>query len=290
MRVASNKIKDLIEFYYTELSAIYDRNEIEAIVKIAFEHYLGINRNEIPLRLNDNVNQSDLLMVYDCCKELATGKPLQYVLGEAWFYNSKFYVNKHVLIPRPETEELVSIIVKENPSAISVIDIGTGSGCIPISIKGVLKNAKVSACDISNDALNVAKKNAERNKADVIFFETDILDLEKPMKDIEGSFDVIVSNPPYIKHSEAKTLSKNVIDFEPHTALFVEGNDDIIFYKRIIDLAKYKLNVNGKLYFELNPLTAQLVHDYAMTSDLFSSAELIKDLSGNLRFLKAIKK
>ncbi|MCE3259282.1 MAG: protein-(glutamine-N5) methyltransferase, release factor-specific [Bacteroidetes bacterium] len=289
MRVASNKLKDLIDFYYSELSALYDRTEIEAIIKLVFEHHLGIHRNEIPMRLNDNVNQSDLLKVYDCCKELTTGKPVQYVLGECWFYNFRFIVNQHVLIPRPETEELVSIIVKENPPTASFIDLGTGSGCIPVSIKCVHPKSKVSACDISNEALDVAKKNAELNKADVSFFETDLLNGEKALKDIEGTFDVIISNPPYIKHSEAKTLSKNVIGFEPHSALFVEGNDDIIFYKKIIDLSNYKLNSSGRLYFELNPLTAQLVHDYAVASGLFLSVELIKDLSGNLRFMKAIK-
>ncbi|MBA3664422.1 MAG: peptide chain release factor N(5)-glutamine methyltransferase [Bacteroidetes bacterium] len=288
MQVRSNKINDILEFYYSELSILYDRPELDAIIKIVFEHYLGINRNEISARLNDNINQSDLLKIYDCCKELKTGKPVQYILKESWFYNLKFYVNDKVLIPRPETEELVTIVVKENPKAESFLDIGTGSGCIPVSIKCVLTFAHVSACDIDKDALLVAKKNAELNNVEVNFFETNVLD-ELKWHDIKGKYDVIISNPPYIKHSEAETLAKNVIEFEPHSALFVDGEDEIIFYKRIIDLCKHKLKTNGALYFELNPLTSGLVHDYAAHSGLFSTAELIHDMSGNLRFLKAVR-
>ncbi|MGZ3899893.1 MAG: peptide chain release factor N(5)-glutamine methyltransferase [Bacteroidia bacterium] len=286
--MSSNKINDVIAFYYSELNILYDQNELEAIVKTVFEHYLGIKRNEISLRLNDNINQSDLIKIYDCCKELKKGRPLQYVLNEAWFYNFKFYVNEKVLVPRPETEELVTIIVKENNEADSFLDIGTGSGCIPVSIKCVLTHANVSACDVDKDALLVAKKNAELNNVQVNFFETNILD-ELRWTDIKGKFDVIISNPPYIKHSEAETLPKNVIDFEPHKALFVDGDDEIIFYKRIIDLCKHKLKKKGCLYFEMNPLTAMLVHDYAIHSKLFSAVEVIHDMSGNLRFLKAIR-
>jgi release factor glutamine methyltransferase len=289
MKVRSNQIKDILDYYFSELNILYDQQELEALVKIVFEHYLGIKRNEINLRLTENVNQSDLLKLYDCCKQLKTGKPVQYVLNETWFYQYKFYVNEKVLIPRPETEELVTIIVKENPDAGSFLDIGTGSGCIPVSIKCVLSHAQVSGCDLDKDALLVAKKNAELNNVQVNFFETNILDELKWNEDIKGKFDVIISNPPYIKHSEAETLSKNVIDFEPHRALFVDGDDDIIFYKKIIDMCKHKLKSKGRLYFELNPLTAVLVHDYAVHAGLFSAVEMIHDMSGNIRFLKAIR-
>lgn len=289
MQVKSNKVNDIIEYYYSELTAFYERTELEAIIKTVFEHYLGFNRNEISLRLNENVNQSDLLKVYDCCKELKAKKPIQYILKESWFYNFKFYVNDKVLIPRPETEELVTIIVKESSAAESFLDIGTGSGCIPVSLKCVLPKAAVSACDVDKDALLVARKNAELNNVEVNFFETNILEELQWNRDIKGTYDVIISNPPYIKHSEAGTLSENVINFEPHKALFVDGDDDIIFYKRIIDLCKHKLKYKGVLYFELNPLTAGLVHEYATRSKLFSTAELIMDMSGNIRFMKAVK-
>jgi len=289
MRVASNRVADVLQFYYSELNILYDRAEIDAIVKIVFEHYLGFNRNEIQLRLNENINQSDLLKVYDCAKELLSGRPLQYILHEAWFYNKPLYVNEYVLIPRPETEELVSVILKENSEAKSFLDLGTGSGCIPVTIKSVLPSAFVSACDVSAQALEVAKKNAAKHNTEVNFFELDILDSEAAQKLITNTFEVIVSNPPYIKESEAETLAKNVIEFEPHTALFVHGDDDIIFYKKIIDLCRNKLEKGGRLYFELNHLTAYLVKEYADKSGLFSSAEIFRDMSGNFRFMKAIK-
>jgi release factor glutamine methyltransferase len=288
MKVRSNKIKDILDYYYSQLNILYDQLELEAIVKTVFEHYLGIKRNEINLRLNENINQSDLIKIYDCCEALKTGKPVQYVLNESWFYKCRLYVNEKVLIPRPETEELVTIIVKENPDTISLLDIGTGSGCIPVAVKCVLSHAEVSACDIDKDALLVAKKNAELNNVNVNYFETNVLE-ESRWQDIKGKYEVIVSNPPYIKHSEAKTLHKNVIDFEPHKALFVDGDDDIIFYKRIIDLCKHKLKAKGRLYFEMNPLTASMVHDYAIHSGLFSEVEMIHDMSGSQRFLKAIR-
>lgn len=288
MKVRSNKIKDILDYYFSQLNILYDELEIEAIVKTVFEHYLGIKRSEINLRLNENINQSDLIKIYDCCEALKTGKPVQYVLNEAWFYNLKLYVNEKVLIPRQETEELVTIIVKENPKAASVLDIGTGSGCIPVAVKSVLGHAEVSACDVDKDALLVAKKNAELNNVQVNFFETNILE-ELEWHDIKGKYEVIVSNPPYIKHSEAVTLHKNVIDFEPHKALFVDGDDDIIFYKKIIGLCKHKLKTGGRLYFELNPLTAVMVHDYAVHSGLFTAVEMAHDMSGNARFLKAIR-
>jgi len=289
MRVASNSLAHLRDFYHSELNSVYENSEIDSILNLALEHYLGFSRTDIVNRRNENLNQSDLLKLYFCCKELKKNVPIQYILKEAWFYNLKFYVNQHVLIPRPETEELVDLIIKENSAARSFLDIGTGSGCIPIAIKKNLKNSFVSACDISADALEVAKKNAELNKTEVHFIEVDILIEKETDKKIETTFDVIISNPPYIKADEKEQMTKSVLDNEPHLALFVEGADDILFYKKIIDLCKEKLNAKGKLYFELNPLTAQNVADYANSSKQFSKVELIKDMSGKMRFLKAIK-
>jgi release factor glutamine methyltransferase len=290
MKVASNKVADVLHFYYSELNILYERSEIDAIIKLVFEHYLGFSRNEIQQRINENLNQSDLLKVYDCCKELLTGKPLQYIIKESWFYNHPLFVNEHVLIPRPETEELVSVVLKENPDAKSILDIGTGSGCIPVTIKAVLKSAEVSACDISEEALKVAKKNSDKLHAHVHFYFTDILQTDDAIKKTKGNFEIIISNPPYIKESEASSLAVNVIGFEPHEALFVTGDDDIIFYKKIIDFCHYKLEPGGRLYFELNHLTAWLVKEYADASGLFDSAEIFRDMSGKLRFMKAVKK
>jgi release factor glutamine methyltransferase len=289
MRLPNNSLSALIAFYQSELNSAYEKSEIDAIVELVLEHYLKYSKTDIIVKRNENINQSDLLKLYFCCKELKNNRPIQYILKEAWFYNLKFYVNQHVLIPRPETEELVDVILKENKEALSFLDIGTGSGCIPIAIKNTNNKSNVYACDISADALLVAKKNSEINEILIHLIEVDILNNKAVEEKFETTFDVIISNPPYIKFDEKDQLSKNVTDNEPHIALFVNGADDILFYKKIIDLCKQKLNSGGKLYFELNPLTAEDVLAYANNSKIFKHTELIKDMSGKLRFLRAVK-
>lgn len=289
MRLPNNSLSALIAFYQSELNSAYEKSEIDAIVELVLEHYLKYSKTDIIVKRNENINQSDLLKLYFCCKELKNNTPIQYVLKEAWFYNLKFYVNQHVLIPRPETEELVDVILKENKEALSFLDIGTGSGCIPIAIKNTNNKSNAYACDISADALLVAKKNSEINEILIHLIEVDILNNKAVEEKFETTFDVIISNPPYIKFDEKDQLSKNVTDNEPHIALFVNGADDILFYKKIIDLCKQKLNSGGKLYFELNPLTAEDVLAYANNSKIFKHTELIKDMSGKLRFLRAVK-
>lgn len=284
MRVSGNKVKHMIDFYRSELRGVYPDSEIDAMMQVAFETVLGFSKTDLLRKAEDNINQSDLLKLYDCAKDLKKQIPLQYSLGETWFYNLKFKVNKHVLIPRPETEELVELILKENKSITSILDIGTGSGCIPISLKKNLNEAEVFACDVSEKALLTAQANAKLNSVAINFFETDILNDE-----IDNSFELIVSNPPYIKQVEMAQMEKNVLDHEPHLALFVEGEDAILFYKTIIDRCSNSLKEKGRLYFELNPLTAMEVEDYAVKSNLFESTFLIKDMSGVVRFFKGIK-
>jgi len=286
MRIASNRVGDLLSFLHTSLKGKYEEVEINEIAFRLFEFYLGFRREDIEGRADENINQSDLITMYDAVKRLATMEPLQYILGESYFYKYKFYVNSHVLIPRPETEELVELIYNENKDRkIRLIDFGTGSGCIPISLKCLMPQALIEACDVTDDALVVAKKNADLNNASVVFFNANILNL----KDNFGNYDVIVSNPPYIKLAESATIHDNVKQYEPHLALFVNGEDAIVFYKKIIDFAVKHLNSLGKLYFELNPLTAEEVKKYAATKRVFSEINLIKDMSGNTRFLKAVK-
>lgn len=288
MRIAGNKLKHIIGFFHSELKDSYPNSEIEAMLGSALEKVLGFSKTEIISKTEENINQSDLLKLYDCAKDLKKNIPLQYILGEAWFYDLKFKVNAHVLIPRPETEELVDLILKENKSALSALDIGTGSGCIPVTLKKNLPGTEVFACDISKEALMVAKTNAEANTVQVNFFEADVL-AETIFENINAPVALIVSNPPYIKESEKVKMEKNVLEHEPHLALFVKGEDAIIFYKKIIDLCSASLAKKGKLYFELNPLTANEVDDYAKRSNLFDATFLIKDMSGTLRFFKAIK-
>ena len=291
MRIASNKLQDLIDFYNTELSSVYEPGEINVLVKEACRHYIGFSAADVTARKNENLNQSDILKLYDCCKDLKKNIPLQYILGETIFYGLTFKVNPRVLIPRPETEELVELILKDceklTETTLDILDIGTGSGCIPITMKHKLSEANVTAVDISEDALRVAQENALLNKTTVLFNCTDILkqDAEYAL----DTYDIIVSNPPYIAKKESAQMHERVKNNEPSVALFVENNDATVFYKRIIELCKQHLNSGGKLYFELNPLFANEIKDIAQKSNLFSEIHLVKDLSGNIRFLKASK-
>jgi release factor glutamine methyltransferase len=241
-------------------------------------------------RSQENVNQSDLLKLYDCARELRKGVPLQYILGMAEFYGLKFVVNPHVLIPRPETEEMAEKLIRDNAAAEKILDIGTGSGCIPITIKKNLPRAAVYACDISTEAIEVARQNAHMNGVNVGFFRADALQPETISEQSREKMDVIVSNPPYVLDAEKSEMAPNVTQHEPHLALFVSGQDPIIFYRKIIDLCRVQLNNRGKLYFELNQLTAETVKDYAKSTGMFENVELVKDMSGATRFMIAIKK
>lgn len=289
MRLASNKLKDLTGFYYSELAGSYEKSEIDALVGLAVEHYLGYSSTELITLANSNINQSTLIRLYDCAKALKQLVPLQYILGEAWFYGLKFRVDDRVLIPRPETEELVDLVLKENETAASFLDIGTGSGCIPVTLKKNRPRSRVAAADVSPGALQVASGNASLHQTEVFFFEADVLETAAFEKKAQGPFDVIISNPPYILLSEKAGMSAQVKDQEPGLALFVNGSDPIVFYKKIIDLCPRLLHKKGRLYFELNPLTAELVLDYAKASGAFEQSLLIKDMSGKTRFLKATR-
>jgi release factor glutamine methyltransferase len=293
MKIASNKLSDLYEFYKKELGSIYDTNELYAIFELVCEHYLGYSKTDTRLKFQENLNQSDVLKIYDTAKALKTGMPIQYIFGEADFYNLKFKVNNSTLIPRPETEELVDLIIKsqttDNIAPTTILDIGTGSGCIPIALKKNIPNSKVTGIDISKEALEVAKSNTVKNNVDVEFIKLDIL---SPFDSslITHHLSLIVSNPPYVLNSEAKQMDARVLEHEPHLALFVEDTDPIIFYKRIIDLCTKHLEEKGHLFFELNPMYANDVKKYANDSKIFNFTEIVKDMSGKERFLKAQKK
>jgi release factor glutamine methyltransferase len=293
MKIASNKLSDLYEFYKAELLSVYDESELYAIFELVCEHYLGYTKTDTKLKFQENLNQSDVLKIYDTAKALKKGTPIQYIFGEADFYNLKFKVNSSTLIPRPETEELVDIIIKSHVSNLtsdfSILDIGTGSGCIPITLKKHLAHAKVVGIDISEQALEVAKSNAKKNNVEVEFIKLNMLDISQ-ISNLTSHFSLIISNPPYVLQSEAIQMDNRVLDHEPHLALFVEDHDPIIFYKRIIDFCERNLLVKGCLYFELNPLYAKNVKNYANDSNLFNFTELINDMSGKQRFFKAQKK
>lgn len=290
MKVASNRVEDVIHFFRQTLSSLYDESELNEIIFVVFNHYAHYSRQDMNTRLKDNLNQSELIYIYDACKALQQNIPVQYVLNEAWFYNRPFYVNKDVLIPRPETEELTELVLHscKKTKELSVLDIGTGSGCIPITLSLEMLGWQVAACDVSEKALQVAQQNAGKLKAEVNFFKCDILKANALPQD--KLYDVIISNPPYIQQEEATAMHSRVKEQEPHLALFVEDKDPSVFYKRIMDVCKTQLPDGGYLFFELNPLTSQDVKNYGETLGYFSSIELLNDMSGKCRFLKAIKK
>ncbi len=291
MKIASNKLSDLYEFYKTELSLIYDGGELYSIFELVCEKYLNYSKSQVTQHFNENINQSNLINIYNAGVELKKGTPIQYILKEAFFYDLIFNVSNAVLIPRPETEELVNLIIKSqianNSNPITILDIGTGSGCIPITLKKHLPQAKVFGIDISEQALEVAKSNAIKNDVDVEFIKEDIL---SDFLILNSNFSIIVSNPPYVLNSEAQQMDARVLEHEPHLALFVEDNDPIIFYKRIIDLCDKYLEEKGWLFFELNPMYAIDVKNYANDSKIFNFTEILSDMSGKQRFLKAQKK
>jgi release factor glutamine methyltransferase len=291
MRIASNKLSDLYEFYKSELSSIYDSGELYAIFELVCEKFLGYSKSQVKSNFQEKINQSDLINIYNTGKELQKGIPVQYVLKEAFFYGLTFRVSPATLIPRPETEELVDLMIRElKKSALpkfQILDIGTGSGCIPVSLKKYLPEAAVTAIDVSEEALQIAKSNAIKHDTDIDFVLADILSTDIfPLQ----TFNVIVSNPPYVLNSEAAQMEERVVNHEPHLALFVEDNDPIIFYKRIVDLCASCMESRGLLFFELNPLYAQPVKNYADAGNFFIFTEILNDMSGKQRFLKAQKK
>ncbi len=244
------------------LTKIYSPSEAENITDWVFEHLTGKKKFERRgLRAGrqnpekENLSSEQVLLLKDYLEKLENHTPVQYVLGEAWFYKRKFFVNNHVLIPRPETEELVEWIIreikqKENSGSCSILDIGTGSGCIPVSLKKEMPGCTISALDVSENALKVAKRNAIDNQADVQFLEVNFLD-EQEWETL-SNFDIIVSNPPYIPINEKVMLDKNVTDFEPSIALFVEDGNPFIFYIKIAQFAKMHLSIGGNVFVEVH--------------------------------------
>ena len=279
-----------------ELSAIYDEQEIESFFFLLLEFYHGKKRIDLALNPEMEMDASQLVKWENALSELKNQKPIQYIIGETDFYGLPFIVNENTLIPRPETEELVEWIVvesrKSEVESLKILDIGTGSGCIAISLAKNLPNAEVFAVDVSEKALAVAKKNAEINKVEVNFVNADILKIndlaELPTSNFQlpSHFDIIVSNPPYVRNLEKAEIKPNVLEFEPHLALFVEDTDALLFYRKIADLASKNLVQNGKLFFEINQYlgkeTAELLEDLG-----FKSIELKKDIYGYDRMIQS---
>ena len=231
----------------SELLSIYEIDELNSIFNLLSEDYLVIPRSKILLADEIDLNESNQNLFSSALERLKSHEPIQYILGKTTFMDLEFKVNSSVLIPRPETEELVRLILKEDLDGKEILDIGTGSGCIAVSLAKNLPNAKVTALDISTDALEVAKENAKLNNVQVNFIHADIFEYQSDKK-----YDVIVSNPPYVLESEKSLMKKNVIDFEPELALFVEDNNPLKYYNSILEFAYNYLIKNGFLFLEIN--------------------------------------
>ncbi|MBQ7532654.1 MAG: peptide chain release factor N(5)-glutamine methyltransferase [Bacteroidales bacterium] len=297
MKTPSNSVRDCRRYYASQLESIYGSDEANALIMILLEHYFNIDRVKIALEPDLRLSESELLTLHFAVKELLKNRPIQYIIGETEFCGMRFFVNENVLIPRPETQEMVEMIAnfarRDNACVIltgyKIIDIGTGSGCIAISLAKLLKDSYVTAVDISEKALEVARKNAEANEVNVHFVHDDILNPHvKTYGRASQQFDIIVSNPPYVCESEKSDMRANVLDYEPSTALFVSDNDPLVFYRKILEFAQKALKPDGQIWFEINERfgkeTAELCH-----SKGFKNVEIIKDFRGKERVVR-IKK
>jgi release factor glutamine methyltransferase len=279
-------IQEATYFLLNKLRTIYPKGEADTINDMVMEHLTGSGKVERMLYKNSAISAQEELQLIQFAERLLQHEPVQYVLQEAWFYGLKFYVDKNVLIPRPETEELVDWIVKEtgNAGAINMLDIGTGSGCIPVSIKKKLPEAELWGIDVSNAALLVAQKNAANLGVNVHFILQDFLDKETWNK--LPLFDVIISNPPYIPYQERYHMKANVLEYEPSKALFVPDNDALLFYKAIAEFGKTHLTSNGKIYCEIHEDAGKAARQLFEGSGYLT--EIKKDMQGKERMIKAV--
>ena len=275
---------DIRNYYYKILFDYYNRSEIDYYFKILIKSFFNWESTMVALNPNKKLSKLQLNKLIKSSKDLKKSYPIQYITGESFFMGLKFIVNKNVLIPRQETEELVEWIINDNLNSrkkLQVIDIGTGSGCIAIALAKFIKNSRVTAWDIDEKILSVAEKNASKNKVKVLFELKDITTIKSNNK-----FDLIISNPPYICDSEKLGMQNNVLLFEPHLALFVNDNDPLFFYLKIIDFAKSNLNDNGKIFLEINENQSIGVIKLLNNAG-FYDIELKKDFRLKNRMIKA---
>ena len=282
------QIKKYRDYFIETLTPIYDAIEAESFFYLILEHNHQMKRIDLALQPESAFSEKQIENWNAILAKLQQEIPIQYILGKTHFYGLDFEVDENVLIPRQETEELVEWIITNQqtnkPTNQQILDIGTGSGCIAISLAKNLTSAKVYAIDVSEKALNVAQKNADLYQVDVTFIHQNILETE----DLQASFNVIVSNPPYVRNLEKAEIKKNVLEHEPHLALFVEDHDTLIFYRKIAELAQKNLKANGQLYFEINQYLGKEMVDL-LESMGFVEVALRKDIYGNDRMIMAMK-
>ena len=283
------KIKEYRSSFIQQLTPIFDEGEAESFFYLILEEKYQLKRIDLALQPDLVLSENEINNWNIILEQLKKEIPVQYLLGKTSFYGLDFEVNPNVLIPRQETEDLVQWIiessnVKAKSQELKIVDIGTGSGCIAISIAKNIAHSKVFAIDVSENALATAQKNAEINNVVVTFLNKNILETT----DLEQQFDIIVSNPPYVRNLEKQEIKKNVLDNEPHLALFVDDNDALIFYKKIAQLALLNLSENGALYFEINQYLGKEMIELLEEMN-FKNVELRKDIYGNDRMIKGTK-
>ncbi|MGQ0738219.1 MAG: peptide chain release factor N(5)-glutamine methyltransferase [Bacteroidota bacterium] len=280
-------LRDATYFLLNKLRTIYEEGEASQITDRVMEHITGSKKAERMQYKNETLTADEETRVKNITDRLMQYEPVQYVLNEAWFCGLKFYVDNHVLIPRPETEELVEWIIsncKFPIDELKILDIGTGSGCIAISLKRRIRKAEVWACDVSSTALKAAKRNAGDLGTDVNFIHFDFL--AKNERETLPSFDIIVSNPPYVPEKDKEQMNPNVLNYEPHTALFVPDKDPLVFYKAIAEFGKQHLNKYGYIYMEIHENQGESVP--ALFQSAGYNTEQKKDMQQKDRMIKAV--
>jgi len=288
VKVKSNKIKDIRDHYYNELKKTFPPQEAAKMLEIIIEDLLQISKMKIMLHPETRISESELLKVHFACKEIKDHKPVQYITGRTNFCGLDLVLNKHVLIPRPETEELVEWILSETSEekTLSILDIGTGSGAIALSLKKHRESFDVSACDISKDALRIAKKNVNNSGLSIQLIEADILNQDS--WPLFQEYDLIVSNPPYVTNAEKAQMQANVLDYEPHLALFVADENPLQFYRSILEFSKIHLKKGGKIFFEINEsFGSEMIS--LLEKFNFGNTSLKNDLSGRNRMISGKK-
>ncbi|TKG94707.1 peptide chain release factor N(5)-glutamine methyltransferase [Puteibacter caeruleilacunae] len=279
-------MQETIAYLQSQLKDQYDPREIQSFAKIILKHLKDWDMTAFMLNQSTKLDKETKDEIINITHLLKQGKPIQYILGYTEFFDLTFRVNENVLIPRPETEELIQMILNKHKNIpVNILDIGTGSGCIPITLAKHLPLATVHTTDISTDAIATAKQNALDNQVDVTFYNRDILSWEKFNWE---QYDIIVSNPPYVKESEKALMRENVLKFEPHLALFVADSDPLIFYRRIAEMALKVLNPNGKLYFEINEAHGDELAE-TLSQLGFKNIQILEDLYGKQRMCSCEK-
>lgn len=278
-------LKTFHNHFTNELTSIFPKTEVDTFFAYLIEEYLNLQRIDLIMNPNYEISDQQQALLDSALQRLQKEEPIQYIIGKTEFYGLPFFVNENVLIPRPETEELVEWALKEakkKREKMKVLDIGTGSGCIPVSLKKHLPHSEISAIDVSKKAIEVAKKNAELNQVEIRFIEKDILTTSQ----LDQEYDIIISNPPYVRELEKAEMKNNVLQNEPDLALFVDDNDPLIFYDKIAGLAKQHLNKDGILFFEINQYLGEETVNL-LKNHTFQNITLKKDLFGKDRMTKA---